>query len=79
MAGGEQVLLMLNTLPGITDRPDAIIMPMIQGKIELDDVSFRYRYDLPEVLHNLSLSIQPGQTIALVGVPREQANPPSPN
>ncbi len=67
MAGGEQVLLMLNTLPGITDRPDAIIMPMIQGKIELDDVSFRYRYDMPEVLHNLSLSIQPGQTIALVG------------
>ncbi|MEA3438937.1 MAG: ABC transporter ATP-binding protein, partial [Chloroflexota bacterium] len=67
MAGGEQVLRMLNTLPAITDRPDAIIMPMIQGKIELDDVSFRYRFDLPEVLHNLSLSIQPGQTIALVG------------
>ncbi len=66
MAGGERVIEVLDTQPEVTDRPDALEMPPIVGRIELDQVSFSYRGDV-EVLHDVSLRIEPGQTVALVG------------
>lgn len=67
MAGGEQVLRLLHTPPAIVDAPDAKEMPSIRGKIALQNVTFRYQEDAPPVLHNVSLAIEPGQTVALVG------------
>jgi ATP-binding cassette, subfamily B, multidrug efflux pump len=67
MAGGERVLELLDTRPDVQDRPDAGEMPPIEGQVVLDNVSFRYRPDTPIVLHETSLQIQPGQTVALVG------------
>lgn len=67
MAGGEQVLRLLDTQPAVLDLPGAKAMPPIIGRVELHQVYFRYRPGLPEVLHNVSLTIQPGQTVALVG------------
>ncbi|MCJ7622951.1 MAG: ABC transporter ATP-binding protein, partial [Anaerolineaceae bacterium] len=67
MAGGEQVINLLNTVPEIADRPDAVEMPSIQGKINIHKVTFQYRDDTPKVLHDVSLMIQPGQVVALVG------------
>jgi ATP-binding cassette, subfamily B, multidrug efflux pump len=67
MAGGEQVLKLLDTPPDISDQPGAIEMPPIKGFITLEHVFFRYRSELPEVLHDLNLTIEPGQTVALVG------------
>jgi len=67
MAGGEQVLRLLDTPPDISDQPDAGEMPPILGSVTLNHVSFRYRPELPEVLHELCLTIEPGQTVALVG------------
>jgi ATP-binding cassette, subfamily B, bacterial HlyB/CyaB len=42
-------------------------LPRIQGRIELDQVRFRYRPDGPEVLRGVSLVIEPGQVIGVVG------------
>jgi ABC-type multidrug transport system fused ATPase/permease subunit len=67
MAGGEQVLRLLDTAPDVQDQPGASELPDILGRITLDHVSFCYRPELPEVLHDICLSIEPGQTIALVG------------
>ncbi len=67
MAGGEQVLNLLDTPPEVQDQPGAGEMPAVVGRVTLEGVSFRYRPDLPEVLHRVSLSIEPGQTVALVG------------
>jgi ATP-binding cassette subfamily B multidrug efflux pump len=67
MAGGEQVLKLLDTPPDVQDQPDAVEMPAVVGKVTLEHVSFRYRPELPEVLHDVCLEIQPGQTVALVG------------
>ena len=67
MAGGEQVLKLLDTAPEVLDQPEAPDMPPIQGRIDFDHVSFRYRPELPEVLKDINLTIQPGQTVALVG------------
>ena len=67
MAGGEQVINLLDTVPDVEDRLDAKEMPPVEGWLMLDHVSFRYRPELPEVLHDVCLEIEPGQTVALVG------------
>jgi ATP-binding cassette subfamily B protein len=45
------------------DTPDA---PEVLGRVELDDVSFSYLPDVP-LIENLSVTAEPGQTIAIVG------------
>ena len=39
----------------------------LKGEVDFDRISFRYRPDLPQVITDFSLHIQPGQTIGLVG------------
>ena len=67
MAGGEQVVKLLDTVPDVLDQPNAAELPEITGRVTLEQVSFRYRPELPDVLHDVCLDIQPGQTVALVG------------
>jgi ABC-type multidrug transport system fused ATPase/permease subunit len=66
MAGGERVLQLLDTEPAVQDRPGAIEMPPIAGRVELRDVVFAYRDDT-RVLHRLNLTVEAGQMLALVG------------
>ena len=42
-------------------------LPPIVGRITFDQVLFRYRADTPEVLKGISLDIQPGEVIGIVG------------
>ena len=42
-------------------------LPPIVGRIEFDQVVFRYRPDGPEILRGISVSIQPGEVIGIVG------------
>ena len=42
-------------------------LPALSGRIELDQVSFRYRPDGPEVLRGVSLVVEPGEIIGIVG------------
>jgi ATP-binding cassette, subfamily B, multidrug efflux pump len=67
MAGGEQVMRLLETVPDVADRPDAVAMPPIKGAVALEKVSFTYQKDGPEILHAVDLQIEPGQMVALVG------------
>lgn len=67
MAAGAQVFSLLDTPPQVDDAPSAADLPGLEGRIELDNVSFRYRPDTPLVLKDINLTIEPGQTVALVG------------
>lgn len=51
----------------VTNKPDAIEMPAIQGHVEFKDVTFRYFKSGDPVLENVSFEAKPGQTIALLG------------
>ena len=66
-AGGERVLELLDTQPEVADQPGATEMPLIEGLVELRDVSFSYRGD-ELVLRDVNLTVEPGQTVALAGV-----------
>jgi ABC-type multidrug transport system fused ATPase/permease subunit len=67
MAGGEQVIKLLDTPLEIEDQPNAIELTSVKGKISLSHVTFRYRPDTPIVLHDINLEIPPGKIVALVG------------
>jgi len=47
--------------------PGKGVINRLSGAIELNNVSFRYRDDMPNVLDNLSLKIRPGEYVAIVG------------
>jgi ATP-binding cassette, subfamily B, bacterial HlyB/CyaB len=42
-------------------------LPRVQGRVTLEDVTFRYRPDTAPVLHAVNLDVQPGQVIGIVG------------
>ena len=66
MAGGERIFEILDVEPEIQNAPDAVELTDIEGRVEFDDVSFRYVENSP-VLHNVSVEIEAGDTVALVG------------
>ena len=65
-AGGERVLEILDMPPLIANRPGAKELNELKGKIEFRNVSFSYDAGT-EVLHDISFSVEPGETIAVVG------------
>jgi ATP-binding cassette subfamily B multidrug efflux pump len=65
MAAGERIFEVLDVEPEVRDKPDAIPLPLIEGYVDFDHVSFGYG-DV-EVLHGVDLHVRPGETIALVG------------
>ncbi len=66
ISGAERVFDILDTKPEITDAPNVIEMPVIKGEVVFDHVSFSYDKDT-QVLNDVSFSVKPGETIALVG------------
>ena len=57
---------LLGTESSVVQAPDAYRLPPIEGEIELRDVTFGYADERP-VLHNVSLRIAAGETVAFVG------------
>ena len=50
----------------VDDAPGAVKMPEIKGEVKFENVSFAYEKD-KEVLHNVSFTVKPGESVALVG------------
>ncbi|GIF10028.1 multidrug ABC transporter ATP-binding protein [Actinoplanes teichomyceticus] len=65
VASAERVFAVLDA-PEQTPEPAPVTMPAVQGRIAFENVSFRYLPDQP-LIENLSLSVEPGQTVAIVG------------
>lgn len=66
IAGAERVFALIDETPDLVDAPDAKPLPLIQGAVVFDEVTFGYTKATP-VLKAVSLHAQPGQIIALVG------------
>ena len=65
-AGLQRFVDIMRTEPTVQDKPDAKNLEAVRGAINVENVSFAYDGDL-DVLRDVSLSIQPGETIAVVG------------
>ncbi len=66
VAAGDRLFEITEMQPEVLDAPGAFTPANIQGGIEFDKVSFQYATGR-KVLDNVSLAIQPGETIAIVG------------
>jgi len=65
-SGLQKIGDILETEPSITQAQDAPLLPPIEGRIEFKSVTFSYSDDI-DVLHDVDLLIEPGETFALVG------------
>ena len=65
-AGFARFVELMREEPAMQDAPDAITLSRVEGRIDVDHVSFAYQDDLA-VLHDVDLHIRPGETIAVVG------------
>lgn len=63
----ERIFETLKIKPNITDKPNASELPPIQGKVDINDVVFRYEESGRPILNLVDLHVKPGQTVALVG------------
>lgn len=68
-ASAERIFHLLDTQPQVTDRPKAKDLPPVQGRVEFEDVFFRYDTTPSDnwILNRIGFIAEPGQTIALVG------------
>lgn len=67
-ASWERVLELLEEPYDMTDKPDAAVLPQGSHGVAFRDVWFKYREDGDWVLRNISLEVNPGQTVAFVGM-----------
>ena len=66
LAGAERVFEILDQVPEVQDRPGAIELADIRGRVAFEGVHFSYVKGVP-VLQDVSLLAEPGQVVALVG------------
>ncbi len=66
-AGSQRIFEILDTPLEIQEKPDAVPLPPIEGRVEFRDVWFRYFESQPWVLQAVNFVAQPGQKIALLG------------
>ncbi len=67
VSAGQRIFEVLDAPSPVQQRPDATVMPRVRGHVLFENVSFAYG-DEP-VLRDVSLEAQPGQVVALLGMP----------
>jgi ATP-binding cassette subfamily B protein len=65
VASGRRIFELLDAEPEMTEKPDAVPLSDVEGRIALRDVSFAYGDE--GVLRGIDLDIEPGETVALLG------------
>src|SRR5690625_4697772 len=71
MASSERIFEFLDERPNVKEKEDAHEFDTMRGKIEFENVQFSYEEDRV-ALHDISLTIEEGQSVALVGHTRSE-------
>jgi ATP-binding cassette subfamily B protein len=66
MAYLERIFEAMDEPVTVDDEPDAVEMKKVVGEVTFENVSFSYEKG-KEILHNVSFSVKPGESVALVG------------
>jgi subfamily B ATP-binding cassette protein MsbA len=67
IAATTAIFALLDLESTVQDAPNAVALRLSQGRIDFENVTFRYANTLTDAISNLTLHIQPGKTHALVG------------
>ena len=66
MAAGDRVFAILDTKPEVVEKPDAIVLPEVDGRVRFDHVSFSYDGE-KKALDDFSEDVPAGRVVAIVG------------
>ena len=67
VTGIDRFAEIMDTEPDIRDKPGAQVMEKPDGEIRFDNVTFVYDGTAAEVIHDLNLTVKPGENLAIVG------------
>ena len=67
IAATTSIFGLLDSKPTVQDAPNALALSSSQGRIDFEDVTFRYANTVTDAISDLTLHIEPGKTYALVG------------
>ena len=67
MAALDKIFQLLDEEPDLRDAEDAVELPRVRGEVRFDHVDFSYGGTGAQALSDVSLTVPPGQTVALVG------------
>jgi ATP-binding cassette subfamily B protein len=67
-ASATRIMEVIDSVPEVEDRPDAVVLDKVQGRVAFENVTFGYRDDGGDpVLTDLSFTAEPGEKVALLG------------
>jgi ATP-binding cassette subfamily B protein len=66
-ASAERIFEILDAKNDVENKPGAVDLTAVEGRVEFRDVTFRYFQGSEPVLNDISFSAEPGQTVALLG------------
>lgn len=67
MAAGYKIFRLLDTPIDIQDKPDAVDLPCIEGRVQFERVNFWYDREGEQILKDVTLDVPAGSTVAFVG------------
>ncbi len=67
MSAGERILEIIDLEPDVQDPQQSVPLQSIEGTIDFQEVSFRYKEAGEWIIQDLNLAIRPGETVALAG------------
>src|SRR5437773_5421011 len=67
IAATTAIFAILDSKPAVEDTPNATVLSSSEGRIDFENVTFRYANRVTDAISNLTLHIEPGKTHALVG------------
>jgi subfamily B ATP-binding cassette protein MsbA len=62
-----KIFALLDSSPTVQDSPGAVDLVSSEGRIDFEDVTFRYATGVTDAVQDLNLRVEPGKTYALVG------------
>jgi ABC-type multidrug transport system fused ATPase/permease subunit len=66
ISAGQRILEILDTRSDVAEKPNAIELGRVKGRVTFENVSFSYS-TMDAALKNISFDVQPGQLVALLG------------
>ena len=66
LVAADRAVELLEVTPEVRTAPDAVALPPVTGRVRYENVNFEYEPGQP-VLRDISVAVEPGETVALVG------------
>ena len=66
-ASAARIFEILDATSDVQDKPDALTLPAVSGRVTFDNVTFKYPGGGDPVLSEVNFTVEPGQCVALLG------------